>query len=81
MAQRQRGQPQARIAMAAAKSESTASRVLARAGLSKLRALAPGGPVQRNAQAVPQDILHVGTQVAVGEPEKRSVPQAQAITP
>ena len=52
-----------------------------RTGLSKLRALAPREPVQRNEPAAPQDILHLDAEVAVGGPEKRSVLQAQAMTP
>ena len=70
MALRQRDQQQARIAKAAAKSESAASRDLARAGLSKLRALAPREPVQRNELVAPQDIPQIEAEVASGGGQK-----------
>ena len=41
-----------------------------RAALSKLRALAPREPVQRNDLAAPQDILHIDAEVASGEGQK-----------
>ena len=66
----QPSQLQARIAKAVAKSESAASRVLARAGLSKLSALGPREPVQRNAHAAPQDSLRIGAEVAAGGGQK-----------
>ena len=58
---RQRSQLQARIAKAVGVSESTVSRVLARAGLSKLSDLAPREPVQRYEHAAPGDLLHIDT--------------------
>ena len=58
---RQRSQLQARIAKTVGVSESTVSRVLARAGLSKLSDLAPREPVQRYERAAPGDLLHIDT--------------------
>ena len=58
---RQRSQLQARIAKAVGVSESTVSRVLAQAGLSKLSDLAPREPVQRYEHAAPGDLLHIDT--------------------
>ena len=58
---RQRSQLQARIAKTVGVSESTVSRVLARAGLSKLSDLAPREPVQRYEHPAPGDLLHIDT--------------------
>ena len=58
---RQRSQLQARIAKTVGVSQSTVSRVLARAGLSKLSDLAPREPVQRYEHAAPGDLLHIDT--------------------
>jgi transposase InsO family protein len=52
---------QARIARAVGVSESTVSRVLARAGLSKLSDLKPVEPVQRYEHDAPGDLLHIDT--------------------
>ncbi|SEL26477.1 Transposase InsO and inactivated derivatives [Roseateles sp. YR242] len=52
---------QARIARAVGVSESTVSRVLARAGLSKLSDLKPVEPVQRYEHEAPGDLLHIDT--------------------
>ena len=58
---RQRSQLQSRIAKTVGVSESTVSRVLARAGLSKLSDLAPREPVQRYEHEAPGDLLHIDT--------------------
>lgn len=52
---------QARIARLVGVSESTVSRVLARAGLSKLSDLKPVDPVQRYEHDAPGDLLHIDT--------------------
>jgi transposase InsO family protein len=52
---------QARIARNVGVSESTVSRVLARAGLSKLSDLEPVEPVQRYEHEAPGDLLHIDT--------------------
>ena len=51
----------ARIALAMGVSKSTVSRVLARAGLSRLADLEPAEPVQRYEHAAPGDMLHIDT--------------------
>ena len=51
----------ARIAVALGISKSTVSRVLARAGLSRLADLEPAEPVQRYEHAEPGDMLHIDT--------------------
>jgi transposase InsO family protein len=56
---RRRRLTQARIAHALDVSVSTVSRVLARAGLSKLRDLEPVEPVQRYEHAAPGELLHL----------------------
>src|SRR5215470_9394888 len=56
---RQRRQTQARIAKALEVSASTVSRVLKRAGLSKLSDLQPVEPVQRYEHERPGDLLHI----------------------
>lgn len=56
---RRRRLTQARIAQALAVSGSTVSRVLARAGLSKLRDLEPVAPVLRYEHQAPGDLLHI----------------------
>lgn len=58
---RHRRLTQARIAKSLGVSESTVSRVLARAGLSKLSDLAPAEPVQRYEHAHPGDLIHIDT--------------------
>ena len=58
---RQRSQLQARIAKTVGVSESTVSRVLARACLSQLSDLAPREPVQRYEHPAPGDLLHIDT--------------------
>ena len=52
---------QARIAAALGISKSTVQRVLASAGLSKLRDLQPAEPVVRYERAAPGDLLHIDT--------------------
>ena len=52
---------QARIATNVGVSHATVSRVLARAGLSKLSDLQPREPVQRYEHAAPGDMLHIDT--------------------
>ena len=56
---RRRRLTQARIAQALGVSGSTVSRVLARAGLSKLRDLAPAEPVIRYEREAPGELLHI----------------------
>jgi len=56
---RRRRLTQARIAQALGVSGSTVSRVLARAGLSKLRDLAPVEPVLRYERDAPGELLHI----------------------
>ncbi len=56
---RRRRLTQARIAQALGVCGSTVSRVLARAGLSKLRDLAPAEPVIRYERDAPGDLLHI----------------------
>ncbi len=58
---RQRRMLQARIAQSVGVSESTVSRVLKRAGLSKLSDLQPREPVQRYEHAQAGDLLHIDT--------------------
>lgn len=58
---RRRRQTQARIAQALDVSASTVSRVLKRAGLSKLSDLQPVEPVQRYEHERPGDLLHIDT--------------------
>jgi transposase InsO family protein len=58
---RRRRMTQARIARSVGVSESTVSRVLARAGLSKLSDLAPAEPVVRYEHEQPGDLLHIDT--------------------
>lgn len=58
---RRRYLTQARIARALGVSESTVSRVLRRAGLSKLSDLRPAEPVTRYEHEAPGDLLHIDT--------------------
>jgi len=58
---RRRRLTQARIARGVGVSESTVSRVLARAGLSKLSELEPAEPVVRYEHERPGDLLHIDT--------------------
>jgi transposase InsO family protein len=58
---RRRRLTQARIARSLAVSESTVSRVLVRAGLSKLSALDPAEPVLRYEHLLPGDMVHIDT--------------------
>ena len=58
---RQRRLTQARIAQSLGVSASTVSRVLARAGLSKLRDLAPAEPLIRYEHTAPGHLLHIDT--------------------
>jgi transposase InsO family protein len=58
---RRRRLTQARIACSLGISEATVSRVLRRAGLSKLADLRPAEPVQRYEHAAPGDLLHIDT--------------------
>lgn len=58
---RRRRMTQARIARSVGVSESTVSRVLARAGLSKLSELVPAEPVVRYEHERPGDLLHIDT--------------------
>ena len=58
---RRRCMLQAQIARSVGVSESTVSRVLARAGLSKLSDLRPVEPVQRYEHEAPGDLLHIDT--------------------
>lgn len=58
---RQRRMLQSRIAQSVGVSEATVSRVLARAGLSKLSDLQPREPVQRYEHAQAGDLLHIDT--------------------
>ena len=58
---RHRHMLQARIALSVGVSEATVSRVLARAGLSKLSDLKPVEPVQRYEHEAPGDLLHIDT--------------------
>lgn len=58
---RQRRLTQARIAAALGVSKSTVSRVLARAGLSRLADLQPAEPVVRYEHEAPGDMLHIDT--------------------
>lgn len=58
---RRRRLTQARIAVSLGVSEATVSRVLLRAGLSKLADLQPVEPVQRYEHAAPGDLLHIDT--------------------
>jgi len=58
---RRRRMTQARIAAGVGVSESTVSRVLARAGLSKLSDLEPAEPVVRYEHDNPGDLLHIDT--------------------
>lgn len=58
---RHRRLTQARIARSLGVSESTVSRVLGRAGLSKLSDLIPVEPVQRYEHAHPGDLIHIDT--------------------
>jgi len=56
---RRRRLTQARIASSLGVSEATVSRVLRRAGLSKLSALQPVEPVQRYEHAAPGELIHI----------------------
>ena len=58
---RQRRLTQARIAVSLGVSKSTVSRVLARAGLSRLSDLEPSAPVVRYEHAAPGDLIHIDT--------------------
>lgn len=58
---RRRSMLQARIAQTAGVSEATVSRVLRRAGLSKLSDLQPREPIQRYEHKEPGDLLHIDT--------------------
>ncbi len=58
---RRRCMLQSHIARSVGMSESTVSRVLARAGLSKLSDLKPTEPVQRYEHEAPGDMLHIDT--------------------
>ena len=58
---RQRRMLQAQIARSVGVSEATVSRVLARAGISKLSDLEPREPVQRYEHAAPGELLHIDT--------------------
>ena len=58
---RRRRMTQARIASSVGVSDSTVSRVLARAGLSKLSDLEPAEPVLRYEHERPGDLLHIDT--------------------
>ena len=58
---RRRRMTQARIARSVGVSESTVSRVLARAGLSRLSDLQPAEPVVRYEHERPGDLLHIDT--------------------
>ena len=58
---RRRRLTQARIALALSVSTSTVSRVLARAGLSRLADLQPSEPVVRYEHEAPGDMLHIDT--------------------
>jgi len=58
---RRRRMTQARIALSVGVSDSTVSRVLARAGLSKLSDLQPCEPVVRYEHDSPGDLLHIDT--------------------
>lgn len=58
---RRRSMLQARIAQSVGVSEATVSRVLRRAGLSKLSDLQPREPIQRYEHKEPGDLLHIDT--------------------
>ncbi len=58
---RRRGLTQARIALSLGVGKSTVSRVLGRAGLSRLRDLLPPEPVHRYEHKAPGDLLHIDT--------------------
>jgi transposase InsO family protein len=58
---RRRRMLQRQIAASVGVSASTVSRVLARAGLSKLSDLQPAEPIQRYEHAAPGDLLHIDT--------------------
>ena len=58
---RQRRLTQARIAASLGVSKSTVGRVLARAGLSRLRDLTPSEPIVRYEHAHPGDLIHIDT--------------------
>jgi len=58
---RRRRMLHSKIAQSVGVSESTVSRVLARAGLSKLSNLEPTEPVQRYEHAAPGELLHIDT--------------------
>lgn len=58
---RRRRMTQSRIAASVGVSESTVSRVLARAGMSKLSDLAPAEPAVRYEHDAPGDLLHIDT--------------------
>jgi len=58
---RRRRLTQARIAVSLGVSASTVSRVLARAGLSRLADLQPAEPVRRYEHATPGELLHIDT--------------------
>lgn len=67
---RKRRLTQARIAASLGLSEATVSRVLRRAGLSKLSSLEPAEPVQRYEHAAPGEMLHIDTK-KLGRIERR----------
>ena len=67
---RKRRLTQARIASSLGLSEATVSRVLRRAGLSKLSGLEPVEPVQRYEHAAPGELLHIDTK-KLGRIERR----------
>jgi hypothetical protein len=58
---RQRRMLQSQIARSVGVSEATVSRVLARAGMSRLSDLEPREPAQRCEHAAPGDLLHIDT--------------------
>jgi transposase InsO family protein len=68
---RRRRLTQARIAASLGLSEATVSRVLRRAGLSKLSSLQPVEPVQRYEHTAPGEMLHIDTK-KLGRIERKS---------
>ena len=72
---RRRRITQARIARSVGVSDSTVSRVLARAGLSKLSDLEPAEPVVRYEHDQPGELLHIDTK-KLGRIERPSHPRA-----
>jgi len=69
---RRRRLTQARIASSVGVSKSTVGRVLARAGLSRLRDLEPTEPVLRYEHALPGDLIHIDTK-KLGRIERTSI--------